>query len=90
MIKIGVFFSGFLFLLTWTIGVHVVTLQALSFGTLYLVGGVALIAGVLGALKAGLIVDIFTTDALAVPGPTWAPPPEAADRNRYLALLAAM
>jgi hypothetical protein len=89
MINIGVFFSGFLFLLTWTIGVHVVTLQALSFGTLYLVGGVALIAGVLGALKAGLIVDIFTTDALAVPGLKWASPPSSADRNRFLTLLAA-
>ncbi|SLN77838.1 DUF6077 domain-containing protein [Roseisalinus antarcticus] len=89
MISTRVFFSGFLFLLAWTIGVHLVTFQALSFGTLYLVAGVALIAGVLGALKAGPIVDIFTTNALAVQGLTWAPPPAAADRNRFLALLAA-
>jgi hypothetical protein len=89
LISARVFFAGFLFMFIWTVGVHLVTFQALSFGTLYLVGTAAFLAGALGALKSSQIAHVFTTDMLAMPSLTWVAPPTAADRNRLLALLAA-
>lgn len=89
MITVRIFFAGFLFFLFWTLGVHLVTLRAMSFVTLYLVGGAALLAGTLGALKASQIAHVFTANALAMPSLTWVSPPTAAHRNRLLVLLAA-
>lgn len=87
MIVGRVFLSGFLFFLTWTCGVHIVTIGAMSFAALYAVGAVALLAAALGAVRPGPFTKLLTDKTLALPQPIGVASPTSRERNRLVIVL---
>lgn len=84
---VRVFLSGFLFFLTWTCGVHIVTIGAMNFVALYAVGAVALLAAALGAVRPGPITHVLTDKTLALPQPIWVASPTSVERKRLVIVL---
>ena len=68
-LTLGVFSAGFAFLLIWTLGVHLASLSAQPFGTLYVYLGLASVAGALSAFT-----SLYPYEDVALPNidvPNW-------------------